>query len=814
MSASTATPTLAGRLESGGDVRWFRDLGLIDLDQVGGKNSSLGEMISQLSNLGVRVPDGFATTADAYRRFVSQTDLTERIDALLAGLDIDDVERLAVVGKQIRQAILDQPFQAELEAEIRTAYAELAGVNADASFAVRSSATAEDLPDASFAGQQETFLNVTGIEAILTAIHEVYASLYNDRAIAYRVHHDFAHDVVALSAGVQRMVRSDVGASGVMFTMDTESGFTDAVFITSSYGLGEAVVQGAVNPDEFYVYKPALKAQRPAILKRQVGGKAIKMVYTADRTVGKTTEFVDVAAADRGLFSITDDEVLELARHALVIEEHYGRPMDIEWGRDGTDGRLYILQARPETVQSRQSTASTTRYRIEGSASGRSLIIDGRAIGQKIGAGPVKVLTSVDQMSSFAQGEVLVADMTDPDWEPIMKRASAIVTNRGGRTCHAAIIARELGIPAVVGTGTATETLADGREVTVSCAEGDTGFVYEGLLDFSVEETSLGAMPDIPVKIMMNVGTPDQAFAFSRLPNKGVGLARLEFIINRQIGIHPKALLDLADDPDRIDEPLRSEIQERIKAYAGPREFFVQRVAEGVSMIAAAFAPEPVIVRLSDFKSNEYANLVAGELYEPHEENPMIGYRGASRYLSPEFADCFAMECEAMRIVRDDMGLTNLKLMIPFVRTLTEAEGVVELLAANGLTRGERGLQVMMMCELPSNAVLADRFLDFFDGFSIGSNDMTQLTLGLDRDSALVAAGFDERDPAVKHMLSLAIAAAKARGKYVGICGQGPSDHPDLAAWLLEQGIDTMSLNPDTVVETWQALAKQSATAG
>src|SRR4051794_37315714 len=808
---STAPLPSSHETLSGPNVRWFNDLGLADLEQVGGKNSSLGEMISQLSGLGVRVPDGFATTADAYRRFAGQRDLTERIDALLGPLDIDDVDRLAVVGKEIRKAVLEQRFPEDLEADIRAAYADLVGDLTDASFAVRSSATAEDLPDASFAGQQETFLNVRGIEAILTAIHEVFASLYNDRAIAYRVHHGFAHDVVALSAGIQRMVRSDVGASGVMFTMDTESGFPDAVFITSSYGLGEAVVQGAVNPDEFYVYKPALAAGRPAILKRQVGGKAIQMIYTEDRAVGRTTEFVDVPEEDRRRVSISDDEVAELARHAVTIEQHYGRPMDIEWGRDGTDGLLYILQARPETVQSRQSATTTRRYRIQAPPASRKLIIDGRAIGQRIGAGPVRVLSSVDQMAAFVPGEVLVADMTDPDWEPIMKRASAIVTNRGGRTCHAAIIARELGIPAVVGTGTATEELADGRPVTVSCAEGDTGFVYDGELDFAVEESSLGDMPDIPVKIMMNVGTPDQAFAFSRLPNNGVGPARLEFIINRQTAIPPKALLDLAADPPSTDEPLRSEIRERIAAYPGPREFFVQRVAEGVAMIAAPFAPERVIVRLSDFKSNEYATLRAGELYEPHEENPMIGYRGASRYLSYDFAECFAMECEAMRYVRDEMGLSNLKLMIPFVRTLAEASGVIDLLARNGLKRGENDLQVMMMCELPSNAVIADRFLDHFDGFSIGSNDMTQLTLGLDRDSALVAEGFDERDPAVKHMLSLAITAAKRRGKYVGICGQGPSDHPDLAAWLLEQGIDTMSLNPDTVVETWLALSKLDA---
>ncbi len=811
MSTDTPPTGTVRPTGSGVDVRRLADLRLADLDQVGGKNSSLGEMISSLSDLGVRVPDGFATTADAYRRFLGDG-LAAKIDGLLVDLDIDDVERLAEVGEQIRDAIRQQRFPQDLEAAIRTAYAELTAGDTDTSFAVRSSATAEDLPDASFAGQQETFLNVRGIDAILTAIHEVFASLYNDRAIAYRVHHSFAHDVVALSAGVQRMVRSDLGASGVMFTMDTESGFRDAVFITSSYGLGEAVVQGAVNPDEFYVYKPALAAGRPAILKRQAGGKAIKMVYTEDRAVGRTTEFVDVPEADRPLLSLTDSEVLELARHAMTIEEHCGRPMDIEWGRDGIDGQLYILQARPETVESRRSAATSSRYRLSPSAA-RTTIVEGRAIGQRIGAGAVRVLTDVNRMSEFQPGEVLVADMTDPDWEPIMKRASAIVTNRGGRTCHAAIIARELGIPAVVGTGSATKDLADGCEVTVSCAEGDIGFVYEGLLDFVVEETALGGMPEIPVKIMMNVGTPDQAFAFSRLPNSGVGLARLEFIINRQIGIHPRALLDLAADPEapNVPDDLRREIRERIAAYAGPREYFVQRVAEGVSMIAAAFAPEPVIVRLSDFKSNEYLGLVAGELYEPHEENPMIGYRGASRYLSSEFAECFAMECESMRYVRDEMGLTNLKLMIPFVRTLTEAEGVIALLARNGLVRGDNGLQVMMMCELPSNAVLADRFLDHFDGFSIGSNDMTQLTLGLDRNSALVADGFDERDPAVLHMLRIAIQAAKARGKYVGICGQGPSDHPDLAAWLLDQGIDTMSLNPDTVVDTWLALASHGA---
>ncbi|MBC9731625.1 phosphoenolpyruvate synthase [Nocardioides marmotae] len=795
------------------NIRWFSDLGLADLEEVGGKNASLGEMVSQLADLGVRVPDGFATTSGAFHRFIGETGLAERIAGLLDGLDTDDVRRLAEVGREIRDAVVAQPFPEDLEADIRTAYEQLATASAGAggeepSFAVRSSATAEDLPDASFAGQQETFLNVRGIESVLTAIREVFASLYNDRAIAYRVHHGFAHGDVALSAGVQRMVRSDLAASGVMFTMDTESGFTDAVFVTSAYGLGEGVVQGAVNPDEFYVYKPALRAGRPAVLKRGVGGKATKMVYTDDATVGRTTEFVDVSPQESRRLSLTDEEVQELARHALTIEEHYGRPMDIEWGKDGLDGQLYVLQARPETVQSRR-TGALERFKIDRAVTQDApVLVEGRAIGQKIGAGAVRVLSSVEDMHEFNAGEVLVADMTDPDWEPIMKRASAIVTNRGGRTCHAAIIARELGIPAVVGTGSATDALADGREVTVSCAEGDTGLVYEGLLDFEIERTELDSMPEVPVKIMMNVGTPEQAFAFSQLPNAGVGLARLEFIINRQIGIHPKALLDLASDPDSLPADLREEVEELTAAYAGPREFFVQRVAEGVAMIAAAFAPEPVIVRMSDFKSNEYANLVGGERYEPHEENPMIGYRGASRYLSEDFVDCFAMECEALRHVRDEMGLTNVKVMIPFVRTTSEAAGVIELLKKHGLERGKNDLQVVMMCEVPSNAVIAEQFLEHFDGFSIGSNDMTQLTLGLDRDSALVAGSFDERDPAVLHMLELAIRACKAQGKYVGICGQGPSDHPDLARWLLDQGIESMSLNPDTVVDTWLHLAK------
>jgi pyruvate,water dikinase len=785
------------------NVAWFADLGLTDVDAVGGKNASLGEMVQHLSAAGVRVPDGFATTADAYRRFLEHEGLADRINGMLSELDVEDTRELAHVGGQLREAVERQPFPPDLEDDIRTAYERLVGEHGEeVSFAVRSSATAEDLPDASFAGQQETFLNVRGIDSVLLAIKRVFASLYNDRAIAYRVHSDFDHSVVALSAGVQRMVRSDIGASGVMFTIDTESGFPDAVFVTSSYGLGEAVVQGAVNPDEFYVYKPALRAGRPAVLKRGVGDKATKMVYTDDAEVGRTTEFVDVDPAERTRLSLSDDEVTELARHALAIEEHYGRPMDIEWGRDGLDGKLYILQARPETVKSRQGTAGQQRFTLDERG---PVLVEGRAIGQKIGAGPVRILASADQMHDFEPGNVLVADMTDPDWEPIMKRASAIVTNRGGRTCHAAIIARELGIPAVVGTGSATTSLSDGQEVTVSAAEGDTGRVYEGLRRFTVSETALGDMPELPVKIMMNVGTPDQASEFSRLPHRGIGLARLEFIINRQIGIHPRALLELDDQ----EPALRAQVESLIAAYDSPRDYFVKRVAEGVSMLAAAFAPEPVIVRMSDFKSNEYAGLLGGERYEPHEENPMIGYRGAARYLSEDFAECFAMEAEALRHVRDEMGLTNVKVMIPFVRTVAEAEGVIDLLAAHGLRRGENDLQVVMMCEIPSNAVLADAFLDHFDGFSIGSNDLTQLTLGIDRDSSLVAEGFDERDPAVKRMLSMAIDACRARGKYVGICGQGPSDHPDLAEWLLDQGIESMSLNPDTVVDTWLRLAKR-----
>jgi pyruvate,water dikinase len=789
------------------DILWFSELGLGDLDQVGGKNASLGEMVQNLKSAGVQVPDGFATTADAYRAFLADSGLDRRIVARMEGLDVEDVTALAAAGQEIREMMRQTPFLPEFEAQVRTAYRELVdkhGGSAELSWAVRSSATAEDLPDASFAGQQETFLNIRGIENILLAIKDVFASLYNDRAIAYRVHHKFEHAEVALSAGIQRMVRSDVGSSGVMFTMDTESGFQDAVFVTSSYGLGEAVVQGAVNPDEFYVYKPALRAGRPAILKRGLGEKALQMTYTASEEVGRTIDFVPVEASLRNRFSITDADVQTLARHALAIEEHYGRPMDIEWGKDGIDGEIYVLQARPETVQSRRAAGRLSRFKLNESG---PVLAEGRAIGQRIGSGSVRILSSIDQMAAFKTGDVLVADMTDPDWEPIMKRASAIVTNRGGRTCHAAIIARELGIPAVVGTGNVTDQLADGTEVTVSCAEGETGFIYAGLLDFSLEETEIATLPEAPVKVMMNVGTPEQAFAFSQLPNDGVGLARLEFIINRQIGIHPKALLNLEEQPSEIGV----EIRELISAYDGPRDYYVKRLAEGVATIAAAFAPKPVIVRMSDFKSNEYANMVGGRAYEPHEENPMLGFRGASRYLEPSFRDCFDLECEALSFVRNEMGLTNVKLMIPFVRTLAEGRGVIDLLAENGLRRGENGLEVIMMCELPSNALLADEFLDHFDGFSIGSNDMTQLVLGLDRDSAIVSGGFDERNPAVKKILGMAIAAAKARGKYVGICGQGPSDHADFAQWLVEEGIDSVSLNPDTVVDTWLRLAGTAA---
>jgi pyruvate,water dikinase len=791
------------------DVLWFSDLGLSDLDQVGGKNASLGEMVRNLASAGVKVPDGFATTADAYRRFLGGSGLDARIEGILEDLDSGDVAALALAGKQIRDLIISTPFPSGFEEQIRTAYTRLTdGHGGDVSWAVRSSATAEDLPDASFAGQQETFLNIRGVDNILLAIKDVFASLYNDRAIAYRVHHGFTHSEVALSAGVQRMVRSDVGASGVMFTMDTETGFNDAVFITSSYGLGEAVVQGAVNPDEFYVHKPALAAGRPAVLKRGLGEKAVQMTYTESREVGRTVDFVPVPQDLRRRFSLTDEEVEQLARHAVAIEAHYGRPMDIEWGKDGVDGELYILQARPETVESRKASGTISRYTLNERS---AVLVEGRAIGQRIGAGQVRILTSIDQMASFQAGDVLVANMTDPDWEPIMKKAAAIVTDRGGRTCHAAIIARELGIPAVVGTGNATRVLADGIPVTVSCAEGEAGLVYEGLLDYTLHETSLDTMPPAPVKIMMNVGTPEQAFSFARLPHHGVGLARLEFIINRQIGIHPNALLAVAGEIERpasLSDYTVRQIREKTAAYDGPRDYYVRRLAEGISTIAAAFAPEPVIIRLSDFKSNEYANLLGGPAFEPAEENPMIGYRGASRYLSDSFRQAFELECEALKFVRNEMGLSNIKIMVPFVRTLAEARGVTELLAANGLRRGEDGLEIVMMCELPANALLADEFLEFFDGFSIGSNDLTQLTLGLDRDSALVAEGFDERNPAVTRLLEMAIAACRAKGKYVGICGQGPSDHPDFAEWLLEQGISSISLNPDAVTDTWLRLAR------
>ncbi len=791
----------------------LRSVGMADIGVVGGKNASLGEMLGALGSAGVRVPDGFATTAAAFRSIVA-AGLQPVLDAELADLDADDVTALAAAGRRVREHVLGSPLPARLEAEVRTAYAGLSGPDgAPVAVAVRSSATAEDLPEASFAGQQETYLNIIGIDAVLDAARRVFASLYNDRAIAYRAHHGYARAEVALSVGVQRMVRSDLAAAGVLFTVDTETGFEDAVFVTSSYGLGEAVVQGAVDPDEWYVHKPALRAGRPAVLKRGVGSKAVEMVHTDDGAVGRTTAFVDVPPERRRLLSLTDAEVEELARCGLAVEEHYGRAMDVEWAKDGVDGQLYVVQARPETVQSRTSPATggavVQRYALDERPEQRTEVLaEGRAIGQRIGAGPVRVLHDPGQMASFRTGEVLVASMTDPDWEPIMKRAAGIVTDRGGRTCHAAIIARELGIPAVVGTGSGTSDLTEGQEVTVVCAEGDTGQVYAGALPFTVTETSTGAMPELPVRIMMNVGTPDQAFAFSRLPHAGVGLARLEFVINRQIGVHPRALLDAAHRPEVLDSGLRARIETLTAAYPDPRSFFVQRVAEGVAMIAAAFAPEPVIVRLSDFKSNEYAHLLGGSAYEPVEENPMIGYRGAARYLSEGFAACFAMECEALRHVREAMGLTNVKIMVPFVRTVTELEGVIDLLAAHGLRRGEHGLEVVMMCEVPSNALLADAFLDHVDGFSIGSNDLTQLTLGVDRDSALVAGSFDELDGAVLALMERAITACRARGKYVGICGQGPSDQPELADWLLDQGIESMSLNPDTVVDTWLHLAK------
>ncbi|MBE5528393.1 phosphoenolpyruvate synthase [Laribacter hongkongensis] len=787
-------------------VVWFDKLRMTDVESVGGKNASLGEMISQLAESGVRVPGGFATTAQAYRDFLAHDGLSDRINAMLAALDVDNVVELARVGKEIRQLVIDTPFPPQLEAEVRVAYEKMvADANADISVAVRSSATAEDLPDASFAGQQETFLNIRGYDNVKEAIHHVFASLYNDRAIAYRVHKGFAHDVVALSAGIQRMVRSDVGASGVMFTIDTESGFDKVVFVTASYGLGETVVQGAVNPDEFYVHKPTLEAGRPAILKKNMGSKLIKMEFTDANQAGRSVRTLDVEPELRRQFSITDAEVEELARYAQIIEKHYARPMDIEWGRDGIDGKLYILQARPETVKSQENRVETLRrYRLKNKS---AVLAEGRAIGQKIGQGVVRLIQSAAEMDRVKAGDVLVTDMTDPDWEPVMKRAAAIVTNRGGRTCHAAIIARELGIPAVVGCGDATDVLKDGMQVTVSCAEGDTGNIYDGLLDIEVIDLALDKMPESPVKIMMNVGNPELAFDFAQLPNEGVGLARMEFIINRQIGIHPKALLEI----DSLPSELQATIRDRISGYASPVDFYVDKIAEGVSTIAAAFYPKKVIVRMSDFKSNEYANLIGGSLYEPHEENPMIGFRGAARYIAPEFRDCFELECRAIRKVRETMGLTNMEVMIPFVRTLTEAAKVVDILKDFGLERGKNGLRLIMMCELPTNAVLAEQYLEYFDGFSIGSNDMTQLTLGVDRDSGgPIAPTFDERDPAVKAMLSMAIRTANRLGKYVGICGQGPSDHPDFAKWLMDEGIHTLSLNPDTVVETWLYLAKEA----
>jgi pyruvate,water dikinase len=782
----------------------FENLRMSDVESVGGKNASLGEMISQLPS-GVRVPTGFATTSHAFRNFLKHGQLDERIQAALNALDTDNLQDLAATGEKIRAWVTAQPFPIELETEIKAAYAVLNGQATAASYAVRSSATAEDLPDASFAGQQESFLNVLGIDDILHKIKEVFASLYNDRAISYRVHKGFAHADVALSAGVQRMVRSDLGAAGVMFTMDTESGFDDVVFITSSYGLGETVVQGAVNPDEFYVHKPMLRAGNKAIVRRSLGSKLIQMNFASEAqrlASGKLVHTTDVPAEMRNRYSLTDDEVSELAQYALLIEAHYGRPMDIEWGKDGMDGKLYILQARPETVKSQMKGQAELRYKLKGVG---TVLAEGRAIGQKIGTGPVRLVNSLAEMDLVQAGDVLVTDMTDPNWEPVMKKASAIVTNRGGRTCHAAIIARELGIPAVVGCGDATSRLANNTLVTVSCSEGDTGFIYDGLLETEVSEMQRGDMPSIATKIMMNIGNPSLAFDFAQLPNSGVGLARLEFIINNNIGVHPKAILDYP----HIDSELKKAVESVARGHASPKAFFIDKVTEGVATIAAAFWPKPVIVRLSDFKSNEYRKLIGGGRYEPEEENPMLGFRGAARYLSPEFEEAFAMECEALRRVRGEMGLTNVQIMVPFVRTLGQAKRVVDLLAAQGLRRGENDLKLIMMCEVPSNAILAEDFLAYFDGFSIGSNDLTQLTLGLDRDSGmpLLAADFDERDPAVKFMLLRAIQACQKHSKYVGICGQGPSDHQDFAKWLVEAGIESISLNPDSVVATWQALA-------
>ncbi|ENI8032964.1 phosphoenolpyruvate synthase [Vibrio parahaemolyticus] len=782
---------------------WFNGLSMDDVDKVGGKNASLGEMVSNLANVGVSVPNGFATTSYAFNQFLDHEGLDERIHQLLDELDVDDVEALRKTGATIRQWVLQAPFPADLEQEIRNNYEELIEGNTELSVAVRSSATAEDLPDASFAGQQETFLNVKGIDAVLEATKHVYASLFNDRAISYRVHQGFDHRGISLSAGIQRMVRSDKASSGVMFTLDTESGFDQVVFITSSWGLGEMVVQGAVNPDEFYVHKPMLEAGEHPIVKKTFGSKLIKMIYSNNQEIGKQVDIIDTSEEERNTFSLNEEEIKELAKQAMIIEKHYQRPMDIEWAKDGIDGKLYIVQARPETVCSQTEQNVIERYELNNKA---DVLVEGRAIGQRIGKGPVRLVDSLDQMSLVQEGDVLVTDMTDPDWEPVMKKASAIVTNRGGRTCHAAIIARELGIPAIVGCGDATSKLTDGATVTVSCAEGETGYVYQGDLDFEVKRSSVDELPLLPTKVMMNVGNPDRAFDFAQIPNEGVGLARLEFIINKMIGIHPKALLNF----DAQSDELKAEIKQRIRGYKDPIDFYVSKLTEGIATIASAFWPKRVIVRMSDFKSNEYSNLVGGKAYEPHEENPMLGFRGASRYISPVFEDCFELETQAIKRVRNEMGLKNVEIMIPFVRTPSEAASVIDLLAKFDLRRGDQGLKVIMMCELPSNAVLADEFLKYFDGFSIGSNDMTQLTLGLDRDSGDVAHLFDERNAAVKIMLKMAIDAATKAGKYVGICGQGPSDHEDLAEWLMEQGISSVSLNPDTVIDTWLQLGKVS----
>lgn len=784
------------------NILWLHELRLVDLARVGGKNSSLGEMIGNLAGLGVSVPGGYATTAEAFKDFIAHNDLSKRIFDKLETLDVEDVTALTVAGKEIRGWVIDAPLQPELDRDIRSAYEKLCAENGggEVAVAVRSSATAEDLPDASFAGQQETFLNVTGADDVVHKVKEVFASLYNDRAIAYRVHHGFKHEDVFLSAGVQLMVRSGVGSSGVLFTLDTESGFRDVVFVTSSFGLGEMVVQGAVNPDEFYVYKPTLTAGKPAILRRSLGSKAIRMVYSD--VPGERVRIEDTPVELRNTFSISDEDVQELSKQALVIEKHYGRPMDIEWAKDGVSGKLFIVQARPETVKSRSHATQIERFSLE--AKDAKILVEGRAVGAKIGSGVARVVRSLEDMNRVQAGDVLIADMTDPDWEPVMKRASAIVTNRGGRTCHAAIIARELGVPAVVGSGNATDVISDGQEVTVSCAEGDTGFIYEGLLPFERTTTDLGNMPPAPLKIMMNVANPERAFDFGQLPNAGIGLARLEMIIAAHIGIHPNALLEY----DKQDADVRKKIDAKIAGYGDPVSFYINRLAEGIATLTASVAPNTVIVRLSDFKSNEYANLIGGSRYEPHEENPMIGFRGASRYVDPSFTKAFSLECKAVLKVRNEMGLDNLWVMIPFVRTLEEGRKVIEVLEQNGLKQGENGLKIIMMCELPSNALLADEFLEIFDGFSIGSNDLTQLTLGLDRDSSIVALLFDERNPAVKKLLSMAIKSARAKGKYVGICGQGPSDHPELAEWLMQEGIESVSLNPDTVVDTWLRLAK------